>query len=1026
MNRSVLEKDCDIPFPEVTILRASAGSGKTYALTERFVQFLLSDSIPHNHLRNMIAITFSNNAAREMKERILSWLKEIYLGDPHKIDELSKILSLKKEHLPAKAGAVIDGILRHYTEFQVRTIDSFMTSIYRASAIDLGYSPDFEILMSPEKMMSYAFHRFLRRVREKTPEAEFLEEVLEIILKARGGDSSFLWDPSQDLRQETLELNDRLSALVREAEIAGLEHETERVKKEIRDAVEGLDDLIESSRLQKSGRSSFREILKIVRDNRFPDLIDKGLLTVPVNKPKSPGEMVRFEKISGQWGLLGQKIRQYIELYARTYYGPYLRTYEVFKNILDEVKKTESRIFINDINKKLSDYLDREIVPDVYFRIGETIYHYLIDEFQDTSPIQWSNLFPLIENSLSQGGSLFAVGDTKQAIYGFRDADYGIMRGLVSKNPFSSARHTVKELEINYRSLEKVVDFSKTFFRSMVAGHEKYREAAGRSGLLDYEQRVREDRKGSGCVEVIQCERRDDEPVEKEKIQTLIRELCGRGYAHSDIAVLTYRNEDVVSVTAWLNEIGVPFLSYSSLDIRRRKLTAEIVALLTFLDSPPDNLSFAGFIVGDIFRSVLERDGETLALKELHQFLFRNRKRGPLYKAFQSEFRRLWDAYFEGLFKATGYLPLYDLVSEVFRTYSVFDHFSEEEATLVKILEVIKNFEGEGRNNPGDFLRYASDAEAGELDWTINVPAGIEAVKVMTIHKAKGLGFPVAILLIYGDISRGFKYILDESERGAHLLRITRRIAEASPFLERRYGEERAKELVNKLNTLYVGFTRAEDELYIIVVAGKRNQFPIDLLQEAPAATGPKKPPRGRSTRASQEGFRPYHHRNVIRLPFTAARELHSGERLRGEFIHRVLSFVDTLDDEIETRLDRIIRRVNDEFRAGTLVEETRKNLLEFLNHGDVRPYFTARPGRVIRREQDFSDGQGNLLRMDRVVADEEVLSVIDYKTGDRGPEKEYVSQLKNYMQLLTSIYPGKRVEGIIAYVDLREIRRVP
>src|SRR4030067_1250682 len=148
MANAVLEKDLAIQFPHVTLLKASAGSGKTYSLTERFVQFLLSGKISQNHLRNILAITFSNNAAKEMKGRILCWLKDIYFKDPQKIEELSEIVSLKKEYLPDKAGATIDAILKKYTEFQVKTIDRFMTSIYKASATHLGYSPDFDIVMA--------------------------------------------------------------------------------------------------------------------------------------------------------------------------------------------------------------------------------------------------------------------------------------------------------------------------------------------------------------------------------------------------------------------------------------------------------------------------------------------------------------------------------------------------------------------------------------------------------------------------------------------------------------------------------------------------------------------------------------------------------------------------------------------------------------------------------------------------------------------------------------------------------------
>jgi len=1023
MSHSILEKDADIRFPHVTVLRASAGSGKTYALTERFVQFLLSSKIPQNHLRNIIAITFSNNAAREMKERILSWLKDIYFGDSDKIEALSNIVPLKKEHLAAKAGATIDEILRNYTEFQVKTIDSFMTSIYKASAIDLGYSPDFEIVMAPENMMAYAFNRFLRGVREGTPEAEFLERLLEIILESRGGESAYLWDPSQDFHEETVELYRKLSGIVREAKIIDAEKEIESIKKKIRDTAEDLNHSIEKSGLAKSKGSSFYKILEIVRKNNFPDLIDKGLINPPVTKPKKAEETSSYERMSNQWDVLGDQIKRYIELYGKTYYTPYLRAYEAFKDILEDVKRREGTIFINDINKKLSDYLNDEIVPDVYFRIGETIYHYLIDEFQDTSPIQWNNLFPLIENSLSQGGSFFTVGDTKQAIYGFRNTDYGIMKGLESKNPFSSALHNVKELEVNYRSVEGVVNFSKAFFQKVVANHDKYREPAGRSGLIDYEQKVKEDRKGTGYVEVIRCEKKDDEIVEKKKIQDLVRELTKRGYAYSNIALLAYRNEDVVNITTWLNEVDVPFISYSSLDIRTRKLTAEIVALLTFLDSPPDDLSFAGFILGEIFRKVLEADEKVFHLEELHQFLFRNRKNAPLYKAFQQEFPKLWEVYFEELFKSTGYLPLYDLVSEIYRIDRVFDHFREEEATLVKILEVIKNFEGEGRNNPGDFLRYAFDEEGGDSDWTIDVPAGIDAVKVMTIHKAKGLGFPVVILLMYEETTRGFKYILDGETEGVHLLKINKKISEASLFLEEKYGEERLKDLVNKLNTLYVGFTRAEDELYVIGVQAKRNQFPIDLLQTLDSQIGSKNAPRPHASGTTQEDLKLYHHSGPLTMPFAAIEELNLEERQRGEFIHRVLYFVDDLGESIESDLEGIIRRVNGELNTDYPVLDMKKMLLDFLSLEEIRHYFEAMSGRVIKKEQDFSDPAGNLFRMDRVLIDKDRISVIDYKTGTgKEAQKEYVSQIKNYIRILKEIYPGVNIDGVIAYVDLREI----
>ena len=1027
MEASILVRDVDLRFPHLILLRASAGSGKTYALAERFVQFILSEKIPQNHLRNILAITFSNNAAKEMKERILSWLKEISFGDMDKLHQLSQILSLDENRLVRRADALIDEILLNYTDFQVKTIDSFMTSIYRASAIDLGYSPDFDILMDKGPVLAYAFNRFLRRVRPSTPEAHFLEELLGLISEGRGAEASYLWDPSKAVLEEIEEIYQKLSSMVKGVILPDQKDGFESIKVELSDTAEKLNQLIHESDLVESQQSTFEKILKAIRMGSFRDLLDKGLKNPPVLKPRDAETHPGYQEILRQWKKVGELIRKYARIYAVRYYIPYLKAYEAFRDVLERTKREEGIIFIDDINKKLSDYLDREIIPDVYFGIGETIAHYLMDEFQDTSPIQWGNLRPLIENSLAEGGSFFAVGDTKQAIYGFRDADYRIMRSLESLNPFPSAHHEVKELQVNYRSLEGIVKFNEMFFKKVVTAHGDYREAAERSGLTDYFQRVKEGHEGLGYAEVRLCEKDDEEPPEKAELQTLIRDLRERGYLYSDIGILTHQNEDVVNLTTWLNEMDVPFISYSSLDIRRRKLTEEVFFLLTFLDSPPDDLSFSGFLLGEIFRGALTGRERGIELEKLRGFLFRNRKRRPLYKLFQKEFPDLWEDYFDGLFRSTGYLPLYDLVSEIYRVFEVFKTFREEEATLVKILEVIKNFEREGMNNPGDFLRLARDEVSGETEWNIDVPAGINAVHVMTIHKVKGLGFPVVILILYGEQSRAFKYIINEKEDGVVLLKINRDSAKANDLLRKAYEEERIKERVNRLNTLYVGFTRPESELYVIGVSGKRRQFPIDLLGEVEIFPLEKKGP-FKTSKAVHQDYLQLHHftREVDFTSLATLEELNIEERRRGEFIHRILYFIEYLDEDLETRLEEVIREVMHDSNLEYPVDPIRRELMEFFLHQDVRPYFNPKPGRVIRREQDFSDPEGNLLRMDRVIIDEDRVMVMDYKTGgEKKTEERHISQLRNYMRVLKDLYPDKEIEGMIAYTDLKEGVRI-
>jgi ATP-dependent exoDNAse (exonuclease V) beta subunit len=157
-----LEQDSTLRLPRVTVLKASAGSGKTYRLTQRYVQFLLSDKIPRNELRNLMAITFSNNASGEMRRDVLEWLKLLCLKDAERLREMTEVTSGGAEHLSRKAGELIENILSRFSEFQVRTIDSFMSSVFRASAIDFGFGPDFEVVLDAQPLVDYAWNLFLR------------------------------------------------------------------------------------------------------------------------------------------------------------------------------------------------------------------------------------------------------------------------------------------------------------------------------------------------------------------------------------------------------------------------------------------------------------------------------------------------------------------------------------------------------------------------------------------------------------------------------------------------------------------------------------------------------------------------------------------------------------------------------------------------------------------------------------------------------------------------------------------------
>jgi ATP-dependent helicase/nuclease subunit A len=1021
-----LEHDSSIRLPLVTVLKASAGSGKTFRLTQRFAQLLLSEKIPHNDLRNMMAITFSNNASRQMRAAVLGWLKRLALKDPARLEEMMKVTSGGAERLSRRAAEQMETILRRFSELQVMTIDSFMASIFRASALDFGFGPDFEVVLDPGPLVDYAWNLFLREAHAGSEAARLLDRTMASVLDFASSSGAFPWNPSGDLLEELQRLETRLSAfpevLAQEDEASALLRSSEeRVLREW----EAAARLVETSGLEPRQNSRFAGLLGSVRARRFSDLVVGSMKNGPVRKParKDAAGVDAWERIEAAWARAVEAVDAYAAAWARAYYQPFLRLQSALASGLERVKKSQARVFIGDISRKLAATLAEDTVPDVYFRIGERVWHYLVDEFQDTSPLQWKTLFPLVENSLAMNGSLFIVGDTKQAIYGFRQADYTILRSLEKESPFPSAPLDVRELSSNWRSRPRLVEFAREVFLSRAAASGAHAEAARRSGLDDWHQAAREGGP-PGIVEVEVLGRDDEDPPERVRLQQLVSELHARGYGWEDIALLAPRNADIVRATSWLNDIGVPFISFSSLDVRTRTAAGEMLAFLAFLDSPPDDLSFATFVLGTIFGRVL-RGREHPTPAEIRDLLFHSRAARPLYKAFQRAFPELWKEKFASLFRSAGYLPLYDLVSEAFVRFDVFSLAGEEEATLAKLLEVVKDFEGSGAGSLREFLGVAGGGSAEDAAaWAIDVPQGAPSVRAMTIHKAKGLGFPVVIVLLYGESRRSAPYgILRQGDgSGARLVKLGKDLAKRDEVLQALYDEEMKKADVDAMNRLYVALTRAEREMYVIGVKSERDAFPFDLL---PADSYPPTAVKER-VEAAREAQEPAaelsHAARPVRLAPDGGR-LGREERRRGELAHRMLELVrdagEGLSDRLTAAADRTAREARcDPAETAGLVP----SLARLLEVPVLSELFLPKPGRTVRTELEMCDSRGRLVRMDRVVADPGRVTVIDFKTGEEQPGG-HEAQVRDYMQILAEAHPGREIASLLAYVDLGTVR---
>lgn len=1025
----VLEPDTSIQLPSVTVLKASAGSGKTWTLTERFVQLLLSPLIPKNDLRNILAITFSNNASREMRDNVLLWLKAVSLRDAGRLGEISLITSGGEREIARRAGEIVEKILREFSDFQVRTIDSFMSAVFRASALELGFAPDFQIMLDPAGLLNYAFDLFLRDARPGTRAAAALEATVAALTAHRGENDGFPWEPASLLRSHVMELEKQLAMLESEPLREDPRPALRELEKRIREELQEASRLVDSSGLEENPRSAFRVLLAAVRAGMFSEIADRGLAVSPVKKPgvRDGAGRAAWDRISEAWAEIRELASEYASLAARGFYAPYLRLHAELAPALERVKKSQGAIFIGDVNRKLLSALSRDLVPDVYFRIGERVYHYLVDEFQDTSPIQWKNLFPLIENSLAQGGSLFVVGDTKQAIYGFRHADYTIMRGLETENPFPSARqHSRLEMNTNYRSRRRILELGEQVFHRNAPSLPAYREAARQSGLDDWRQSP-SSAEAPGRVKVEILRRDDENPPERERLHTLTAELHRRGYRWGDIAVLASRNDEIIRATSWLNEKRVPFISYSSLDVRRRKIAGEILGLLTFLDSPRDDLAFVTFILGDIFSAALADAPGSPSPARLHRFLSEHGARGPVYKPFQLEFPATWDRFFAGLFRGAGYLPLYDLASEICAVFRVFEKKADEEATLAKLLEAIKDFEGQGANSLRDFLRFAGASDAGG-SWDIDVPEGADSIRAMTIHKAKGLGFPVVIVLLYGERPRGFQYAVLREEGRIRLVRLTRQLARRDGELASLYDSERLQDTVNRLNGLYVALTRAREEMYVIGVSREKDTFPFDLLAgssftEAEEVEAPARVPGAAA--APPPAARLSHDARPV-PPSVGPRRLGWIERRRGELTHAALSRIQYAGADLEADIRLALGRAARAMRLEPADPGIARSAAALIGRPPLSEFFTERTGRRVFTERELCDGEGKLFRLDRLVVDSDRVTVIDWKTGaEDEQEGAHEEQIAGYARILRSVYPGRDVRGLVVYLDRGETRCV-
>jgi len=1046
-----------LSFPHLYILEASAGSGKTRRLAQRYVDFLLYHPerapVPFD-FRNILAITFTNEAADQMRQEILKMLKTRALG---------------KDKSSARAMHIVEEIMQNFSDFAVRTIDSFMHSLLVASSLELKLPPDYEIMPQPRPYLEYVLDNLLEEILYNSEISSLFSRFLNHFLIVEG---QRYWNPKKIL----LDLLDRFyreenSRAKRFLEISGdldLNQLEEELKERIRQFLSYLIALPSPgcafsypnpTMYCKGGRVNQRFIkgLNSALDNSGSHFLKT--LNPHINKSPYPGKGI-FNKQANQpdavfirhWQELQNQYHNFAHTFVWLRYSFYLKVFSQFRQRLEDFKQEKRIVFLDELNRKARQFLTSEglLSAEIYYKLSSVLYHYLIDEFQDTSILQWENIQPLVEDALSKGGSLFYVGDKKQAIYRFRGGEVELFDLVKARLKGKVAKIYNEALTLNYRSREVIVEFNNSVFsqenlRNFLFNFPQLTREFQEKILAvfkDSKQKQAGANSRGGYVRLQTIEGNNRQQIQ-ESLNPILKETIlniSRGFRYRDILILVRDNLEAELIAGFLLGQGIPVCASRTISIRQNYLILQIISLLKFLNSPIDNLCFATFILSDIFSQATGLN--TKILRAWFEDLRLSQQDGFLYTRFRSAFPDIWQEFLQYLFNAVGFLPVYDLVQTILLKFNIERNFPHCIGFTRRVLEILNTLQQQGKNSLADFIEWLESAE--EEDLFVQLPSGLDAIRILTIHKAKGLSSPVVILPFTAlDIKVGdFAKAVQETSDGLYLLYLQKEIYQSHPELTLIYQREYFHSLLDELNCLYVGFTRAASELYIFLPRriNRSNNPLIPLLfkheqnadikefgKRITCRTKLKRSARKLTEEIKPPGILPQQmFQNILRDQLIHPEQIIPLRKRylinRGEVLHYLLAEIDPITFCAEP--SSYTKSIQDACRIFNYPDsvEIMQCLLDFLRDPQMQRFFN--PESKAFNEKEIVDQYGNLKRIDRLAFTGDRVLVIDYKTGEEY-QQNHQEQIREYVDLVKQIYPDKLPEGWLLYVDIKEAHPV-
>lgn len=930
----------------INIFKASAGSGKTHTLSKTYLDLLLkADS--KTAYRNILAVTFTNKATEEMKERILRDLAEEGKTNP-------------------RAREILINLLHDYGSFSVSTIDKFFQQALRAFSRELGSSGNYQIELDKASLTKEAMDRVLDDLTEKDKDLlGWFTKQLETALD--NGESFHLESSLYEMAEEFGNVNEKFT--YDKKKLTELKARCKEIVDTFHKDVYENALCIDTTTWGKTAAKGLAQYTGA--QTKYKDSVKAANATTLAKLAETAGCEAMYALMNPQ----GRRWKEYrtARMVEKVIFT--LGLAEEFYSKLAIIEEEKGVISLDESTSLLRDIIDGSDAPFIYEKLGVRFNHFLLDEFQDTSVVQWENFKPLLANSVSEGYSNIIVGDVKQSIYRWRNSDWNLLDKEIEEN--FKGKVEVITLKENWRSTQSIVNFNNEFFTF----------AADNLGLskiyADVKQEVKVEDSQEGCVTVDFCE------DELEMIDGYIEQAVAAGAKMSDMAILLRTNGEGKKVAEYLLSKGYSVISDDSLDLKSSLIIRKIVSYLHSLCNNSDSLN-------TYLSESLEIDSE----REYHSLL--------------------------------------DLVDGVIKDLSEThpDEIKGQTLFIQSFMDDILEWTSIHGNDLRQYLKHWEESKIA-----ISSPNDPNAIRITTVHKSKGLAFPIVIFPFAEKVGL-FKedtlwcHLDSDAEMGESFNSIFPVVlgkSSGDSFFSESLKNEMEMQRIDNLNIFYVCLTRARKEMHIIaknppksLIDGKSS--PNDLSQllylycEQNGYTfgspyrwneaSKKEDSEIEEFDAEYEtyGMNP----EACSRRFVASSDawdyfseegIGQSKRLRGIEQHALLSRIRTSDDAPE-----VLRSIE---------PQTRELLLERISaHSE---WFS--PELKTLNEVAIIDSFGNTNRPDRVLVDEEGhVTVIDFKFGEE--DEKYSGQVRRYMRLFREMGYGE-VSGYIWYVPIDKIIQV-